>query len=161
MVSSKPITSDRGLARALGVTHPTIADWRAKFNGSVPQDYDLVAWRAFVEENGLAEGNRVSKDREHWLTQQAEYRAKLLEIEHKKALGEIVMKTDLDARDVKIAVAQKAALYEILTTELPVKSEGKGAVEIRALNREAADRVCVIMQERLTDWATKEDEEQP
>lgn len=159
MVSPKPISSDRALARALGVTHPTIADWRAKFTNEVPSDYDLDAWRAFVESNGLAEGNRVSKDREHWLTQQAEYRAKLLEIEHKKAQGEIVLKADLDARDVRIASGQKTLLYELLTTELPIKSEGKTAGEIRALNREAVDRVCALMQERLSDWAVAENEE--
>lgn len=142
------------------MTHPTIGDWRKKFPLLVPIGYDLTEWGRFVDENGLAQGgNRVSKDREHWLTQQAEYRAKLLEIEHQKALGEIVMKADLDARDVRIAMAQKTALYEILTTELPVKAEGKSAVEIRALNREAADRVCVVMQERLADWSVKADEE--
>jgi hypothetical protein len=148
------------LATALKTTTKSIRAWR-RLPGA-PKGHDIESWNAFIEENGLGEvGNRVSQDREHWLTQQAEYRAKLLEIEHKKALGEIVLKADLDARDVRVAAAQKAALYEILTTELPVKSEGKSAVEIRVLNREAADRVCVIMQERLNDWATATDEEQP
>lgn len=133
-------------------------EWR-KLPGA-PAGPELEAWVKFIEDNQLGNvGNRVSEDREHWLTQQAEFRAKLLEIEHKKVLGEIVMKADLDARDVRIASAQKAALYEILTTELPVKSEGKSAVEIRALNREAADRVCVLMQERLGEWATAQDDE--
>lgn len=157
---TKPISSDRGLARALGVSPTTIADWRDKFPTDHPKAYDVEEWKKFVEEQGLGiAGNRVSEDREHWLTQQAEFKAKLLEIEHKKATGEIVLKADLDARDTRIAMAQKAALYEILTTELPVKSEGKTVVEIRALNREASDRVCVIMQDRLAEWAVKEDEE--
>ena len=125
-----------------------------------PDGPDHAAWVKFIEDNQLGNvGNRVSEDREHWLTQQAEFRAKLLEIEHKKAQGEIVMKADLDARDIRIATAQKALLYELLTNELPVKCEGKTAGEIRAMNSVAVDRVCVLMQERLSDWAASPDEE--
>ena len=157
---TKPISSDRGLARAIGVSPTTIADWRDKFPTDHPKGYDVGEWQKFMEEQGLGmAGNRVSEDREHWLTQQAEYKAKLLEIDHKKAVGDIVMKTELDLRDVKIAMAQKSALYDVFTTELPVKSEGKTAAEIRAMNRNACDRVCAIMQERLGEWATKPDEE--
>ncbi len=156
---TKPINSDRSLAAALGVTHPTIGNTRKRFPETCPKGYDVDEWRRFFDENGIGEGNVVSKDREHWLTQQAEYRAKLLAIEHQKAEGAIVYKSDLDARDVRIAIAQKSALYEILTTELPVKSEGKTAVEIRALNRDAADRVCSVMQQRLAEWSEVENEE--
>jgi hypothetical protein len=149
----------KAVYEATGFSHTAVREWR-KLPGA-PEGPDPVAWVKFIDDNQLGNaGNRVSADREHWLTEQAQYRAKLLEIEHKRAVGEIVMKVDLDARDARIAGAQKAALYEILTTELPVKSEGKSAGEIRVLNREAADRICVIMQERLSDWATKEDEEQ-
>jgi len=148
----------KAVYEATGFSHMAFREWR-KLPGA-PNEPDLEAWAKFIEDNQLGNaGNRVSEDREHWLTQQAEFRAKLLEIEHKKATGEIVMKEDLDARDVRIASAQRAALYEILTTELPVKSEGKSAVEIRALNREAADRVCVLMQDRLGEWAVAQDDE--
>jgi hypothetical protein len=140
------------LAEATGFSARAFRDWR-KLPGA-PKEPDREKWIAFIEEHQLGVvGNKVSADREHWLTQQAEFRAKLLEIEHKQAEGKIVYKSDLDARDMRIAAAQKTALYDILTGELPVKSEGKSASEIRALNREAADRVCEVMQARLAEWA--------
>ena len=124
-------------------------------DAAAPKSNDPNEWDVWLDKHpevGLA-GNRVSEDREHWLTKQAEHRARLLEIERLKADGEVVMKSDLDARDARVALAQRTALYEILTTELPVKSEGKTAVEIRGLNRDAADRVCLIMQQKLNEWA--------
>ena len=159
-IKTKPPNSDRSLAKALGVTHTTIGDWRSKFPGLTPKDYDVTAWQSFMDENGLGgTGNQVSGDREHWLTKQAEYRAKLLEMEEAKERGETISKAELDKRDQRIASAQKAMLYELMTTELPIKSEGKSAVEIRILNRDAADRICQAMQERLGDWAGGDHEE--
>jgi len=145
------------VAKALEISTVALRTWRAM--PGAPAEPDIEAWKQFKDENGLGEvGNRVSEDREHWLTQQAEYRAKLLEIEHRKAVGEIVMRADLTARDDRIAMAQKQMLYDVLTTELPVLSEGKSAADIRILNRDAADRVCRVMQEKLNDWATVQDE---
>lgn len=146
------------MQEALGFSETAIKTWRGL--PGAPTEPDKAAWLEFIEANGLGVGgNRVSEDREHWLTQQAEYRAKLLKIEHQKADGEIVMKTDLDKRDQRIASRQKAALYEALTGELPVRAEGKTATEIREMNREAADRICQIMQRGLVEWTEAANEE--
>lgn len=155
----KPINSARSLGKALGVTHHTISAWREKFGDLAPKTYDVAEWQRFIEEQGLGgANNRVSGDREFWLTKASEHRAKLLELEEKRKKRETVLKADLDARDMRVATAQKQALYEILTGELPVKCEGKSALEIRVMNREAADRICVVMQERLNEWVESDDE---
>jgi hypothetical protein len=157
MPEAKPTWTS--LAEHTGLSTTTLRTLRDGFGApKTPDPDEWDKWLSDHPEHGIG-GNRVSKDREHWLTQQAEYRAKLLAIEHQKAEGAIVYKSDLDARDVRIAIAQKSALYEILTTELPVKSEGKTALEIRALNRDAADRVCAVMQQRLAEWSEVENEE--
>ena len=145
--------TQKSLCEHTGFSRPTINKLRRE-NGA-PESNDPDEWDIWLDKHpevGLA-GNRVSKDREHWLTEQAEHRARLLQIERQRADGDVVMKADLDARDQRVALAQRTALYEILTNELPVKSEGKTAVEIRALNRDAADRVCLLMQQKLNDWA--------
>jgi hypothetical protein len=143
-----PITSDRALAKALGVTHTTIAVWRQKFAGDVPESRDLAAWKAFVEEQGLGTANnRASKDREHWLTRSAAARARLLEMEEERQRGETIRRADVDAVHLHVATRQRTILIQHLETELAPKLEGLSASAMRPVLRQTVDAICDVMSE--------------
>lgn len=159
MPPTKPkYKSARSLAKALGTHHSNLPIWADKYPEARAFGLDREKWEQLMLEKRLGEGNVISPDREHSLARAAEYRANLLEIEQQRARGEIVAVSDLEARDRRVALAQRTALFEILTTELPAKSAGKDAGEIRLLNREAANRICAIMQQKLNEWVVSHEE---
>lgn len=55
----------------------------------------------------------------------------------------------------RVGLRSRAMLVTILEDELPAKSAGRDAAEIRALNREAGDRVCLAMSTGLAQWVNE------
>lgn len=146
--TTAPISSDRALAKALGVTHASISAWRQKFAGEAPAGHDVAAWKAFIEEQGLGvANNRVSKDREHWLTRGAAARARLLELEEQRLRGETIRRADVDGVHLLIASRARGLLIQHLETELAPKLEGLSAADMRPVLRQTVDAVCDVMGE--------------
>lgn len=52
---------------------------------------------------------------------------------------------------LRVATQQRQLLYEVLVNELPAKTEGRSLAERRVMHREAADRICAMMQ-NLNDF---------
>jgi hypothetical protein len=73
--------------------------------------------------------------------------------ENEIAEGRLVLKADLDARDLYIATRQKAALIAALESELPARLAGLDPAQIRLILRGVIDQICDLMQELLEDYA--------
>ena len=132
------------LAQILGYSPSAIRNWR-KLSGS-PKTKDVETWLAFVEEQALGVvGNRVGKDREYWLGRQAEFRARLLEIDHRRATGELVPRAEVEEWTLRAAMTAKRVLFNLLENELPTKAEGLTAAEIRVIARDMGDTICDAM----------------
>lgn len=152
--ATKPITSDRALARALRISHTAISGWRQKFGALAPRGHDVEEWRGFMLENGLGvAGNRVSKDREHWLTRAAEFRAKLLELEEQRVRGEIITRAEVNRLHLHVATSARSLLLQALETELPVRCDGLSAAAMRPIMRETVDRVIERLAPLVEEFA--------
>lgn len=139
------------LADELGVSRPTLNEWRDK--PGAPTDRNVAAWEAFIAANGLGlSGNKTSKKREYWLTVRAEHDARIAAVKAAQAERSSVSRADVDALLLHVATMQKTVLFPALEREFPPKCEGRTAAEISLLGRELADRLCGIFTSAIESW---------
>ena len=137
--------TQRELAARLRISVQSLSGW-SKLPGA-PTDYNVAAWKAFVEENQLGlSGNRVSKSRETLLTEQVEKKNRLLDIDIAKKEGRLAPVESINEGAMRTASAQKQMLYQILVHELPPRTVGQDVATVRQLNQDTADRICELMR---------------
>lgn len=75
----------------------------------------------------------------------------ILRLKRQREERSVVSVAAVNDSALRIATQQRQLLYELLVNELPAKTEGRTLAERRLLHREAADRICGMMQ-NLNDF---------
>lgn len=150
-MASKPITSDRALARALGVTHTTIAGWRSRFPEEVPSDYNLEAWQALVAKHDLGESGPKATNAD-LKAEKLKHEVEILRIKIEKEKGRLIETGKVDELLHHIAARQRILLTQLFEVELPPRVEGLPAAQVRPILRAAADQICDEMGPIVERW---------
>ena len=128
------------LARILGVTRQTIHAW-LKRKGAPKENadgtHDLVAWRQFIEANGLKGAMQPEGDVLKARKLLAEIEDRELKVALKKGL--YVLKGEVEGEWHRRMAVLKNLLYARFTLELPPLCVGQDAVEIQQINQSALD----------------------
>ena len=144
------------LGKALGFSPKSVRTWQQTFVDA-PKGYNEQEWRDFIEKHELgAAGPRKSKKREELLIEKLASEVRLNEIKIAQAEAKLIPAEDVDNFLLFIASRVKSAMYQGFTTELPPKVVGLDVGEVRKAAREAADVVCVSMQNALDDFQNEQ-----
>lgn len=137
------------LSKDIGFATQTVRDWR-KLPGS-PKTPDADKWREFIEENQLGvAGNRVSRDREYWLTKKAEKDVALLEIKIRKEEGSAI---GIEEHDDYVGRLGQSIRSSLLTLENVVpRLAGKSQAEMRIEIRKEVDRFIAMFRKTMNEW---------
>lgn len=148
------------LATELGVSVPTISQWRARHDDT-PETLHADAWREFMKRKGL--GNRPGAGRPAAPgMQEAQLRktiaeARLGEIKIAKEERKLIPAGEVEAFLLYAASKTKSALFQMVAETAP-KCAGLEAGEIRGIMRGAADAICLSMQTTVEDWQAEQEE---
>lgn len=137
VVVAKDITD---LATILGVTRQTLHAWRRR--KGAPKDHadgthDVVAWRQFIDANGLKGATQPDSDALKARKMLAEIEDRELKVALKKGL--YVLRGDVEAEWHRRMAVLKNLLYAKLTLELPPLCAGQDAIGIQQMNQAALD----------------------
>ena len=132
------------LASILGVTRQTLHAWRKR--KSAPKEnadgtHDVIAWRQFVELNGLKGSVQPDADALKARKLLAEIEDRELKVALKRGL--YVFKAEVEAEWHRRMAVLKNLLYAKLTLELPPLCAGHDAVDIQQFNQAALDAVLM------------------
>ena len=130
------------LASILGVTRQTLHAWRKR--KSAPKEnedgtHDVIAWRQFVELNGLKGSVQPDADALKARKLLAEIEDRELKVALKRGL--YVFKAEVEAEWHRRMAVLKNLLYAKLTLELPPLCAGHDAIDIQQINQAALDAV--------------------
>jgi len=76
----------------------------------------------------------------------------LQDIKIAKEKAQVVPLESIDALLGKIALTQKAVLYDTLENQMPHRLTGCNAAEMRKKLRKVADQICEVMKKDVTKW---------
>jgi hypothetical protein len=154
-----PLPSLEAVAIALGgYSVRALYQWREKYPDA-PKGNVLSEWQAFRGKHklGAMGNNRVSKSREDVLTEKAIAETRLTLIKIAKEERKVIPADEVDSFLLFLASRVKSALYQVFQTEMPPKTATREVAEVRALNREGCDAICLSMQTALEDWQKEQD----
>ena len=153
----KNITS---LAAELGVTAPTISQWRARY-GDHPDTLHADKWREFMARNGLGNragaGRPANKSREELTNDKLRSEIRLNEIKIAKEERKLIPAEDVESFLLYAASKTKSALFQMVA-EVSPKCAGLEAGEVRSKLRDACDGICLSMQTTVEDWQKEQEE---
>lgn len=130
------------LATILGVTRQTLHAWRKRKGAPQASEdgrHDVIAWRQFVEANGLKGSTQPEAEVLKARKLLAEIEDRELKVALKKGL--YVLKAEVESEWHRRMAVLKNLLYAKLTLELPPLYAGEDAVGIQQINQAALDAV--------------------
>ena len=153
----KPAKNYATIAEALGVTVRSITNWREKFPDA-PQTMLVSDWQAFKKRRKLGfTNNRVGKDRESILVDKAAAETRLIRIKIAKEERKLIDAELVENFHLFAAARLKSAIYQLFATELPPKTANSELSDVRKINREACDALCLSMQATFDQWREEQE----
>ena len=136
------------LARMLGVTRQSIANWR-KIGGS-PGDPSVVKWRAFMASHNL--GKTANTTLGELRAEVEAEKLRKLRRENEVAEGRVVPVDTVLEINGELAAKLALLLKVKLLTELPALCVGQPIAEIRAIAQQKIDEISDVTMKGLLDW---------
>jgi len=108
------------VAKVMGVSYRTVQRWK-KDDMPVTQEgyYDLDAIKAWHDERGIVDGEET-EGKAYWEEKIRKYKASLLELDLKKATGELISRDEVDRGRIIRIIAVKRSFLALPTRLAPV-----------------------------------------
>ncbi|MBN2120689.1 MAG: hypothetical protein JW734_06510 [Candidatus Omnitrophica bacterium] len=131
------------VGQALHVSARTVRNWVKEGLPKTPEGYysllEILAWQAVKDKKGAA-GDE--KEKQFWEIEYRKYKAKLAELELKKAYGLVLDKEEVEKGQVARILAVKQTMFAVPRTAAPVIAPMDNPREIEAYLRGLMRYIC-------------------